>query len=67
MSSLASTSLSRHPLARLVLRLPQTVVAWDQRRRTRTDLRALDAHMLQDIGLNWADAKTEAQKPFWRA
>ena len=67
MSSLALTQLSRHPLARLVLRLPQTVVAWDHRRRTRADLRALDAHMLQDIGLNWSEAKTEAQKPFWRA
>ena len=67
MSSLASTSLTRHPLARLVLRLPQTVGAWDQRRRTRADLRGLDAHMLQDIGLNWADAKSEAEKPFWRA
>lgn len=67
MSSLALTHLSRHPLTRLVLRLPQTVVAWDQRRRTRADLRALDAHLLQDIGLNWADARTEAEKPFWRA
>jgi uncharacterized protein YjiS (DUF1127 family) len=67
MSSLALTHPSRHPLARLVLRLPQTVAAWAERRRTRTDLRDLDLHMLQDIGLNWAEARTEAQKPFWRA
>ena len=67
MSSLALTDLSRHSLARLALRLPQTVIAWGQRRRTRADLRGLDAHMLKDIGLNWADAKAEAQKPFWRA
>ena len=67
MTSLVHTELSRHSLARLVQRLPQTVLAWGQRRRTRADLRGLDAHMLKDIGLNWADAKAEAQKPFWRA
>lgn len=66
MSSLALSHLSRHPLSRLVLRLPQTVVAWGNRRRTRADLRALDSHLLKDIGLNWAEARAEAEKPFWR-
>jgi uncharacterized protein YjiS (DUF1127 family) len=66
MSSLVHADLSRHPLTRLVLRLPQTVVAWGQRRRSRIDLRNLDPHMLRDIGLNWADARAEAEKPFWR-
>ena len=67
MSSFAQTDLSRHPLARLALRLPQAIVTWDKRRRTRADLRALDPHMLKDIGLNWAEARAEAEKPFWRA
>jgi uncharacterized protein YjiS (DUF1127 family) len=58
--------LALHPLRR-VLSVPQTVAAWGQRRRTRADLRALDPHMLRDIGLNWAEAEREAQKPFWRA
>lgn len=40
---------------------------WIRRHRSRADLRALDAHMLRDIGLDWAEAAAEAQKPFWRA
>lgn len=40
---------------------------WLLRHRTRRDLRALDDHMLRDIGMDWAAARSEAAKPFWRA
>lgn len=70
MSTLALTHLppaALSPLSRTLLRVTLVVVQWDLRRRTRRDLRALDAHMLRDIGLDPAAARTEAQKPFWRA
>ncbi|MCW3476651.1 DUF1127 domain-containing protein [Limobrevibacterium gyesilva] len=39
--------------------------AW-RRRRSRIDLSRLDARMLKDIGLTYADVDQEANKPFWR-
>ncbi len=69
-TALALPDLSRislPPLSRLVLRLALAVVAADLRRRTRRDLRALDVHLLRDIGLDPAQARAEAAKPFWRA
>ena len=39
--------------------------AW-RRRRSRHSLAGLDAHMLKDIGITYAEAETEANKPFWR-
>jgi uncharacterized protein YjiS (DUF1127 family) len=37
------------------------------RHRTRHDLRALDDHMLQDIGLTRTEALAEANRPIWDA
>lgn len=34
-------------------------------RRSRTDLRSLDAHMLHDVGLTAAEAQKEAKRPVW--
>lgn len=41
--------------------------AWHQRVVTRHRLRAMDSHMLRDIGLPPTDAWDEARKPWWRA
>jgi len=40
--------------------------AWG-RYRTRQRIAYLDSHLLQDIGVSFADAEAEANKPFWRA
>jgi len=44
----------------------ELVAAWRTRHAWRLDLRRLDDHMLQDIGLSRADAEAEIAKPFWR-
>ena len=40
------------------------VEAW-HRHRSRQLLAGLDAHMLKDIGITFAEAQHEANKPFW--
>ncbi len=39
--------------------------AW-WRYRTRQRIADLDHHLLKDIGVTFADAEAEADKPFWR-
>jgi uncharacterized protein YjiS (DUF1127 family) len=51
----------RRPGLRAALR-----AAW-RRHRTRQWLTELDAHLLKDIGITYADAENEANKPFWSA
>ena len=63
----SATALPRSPFARLSMagawRSLQT--AW-QRRQDRAQLARLDAHILQDIGLDAEQALAEARKPFWQ-
>ena len=40
--------------------------AW-RRYRTRQAITALDAHALKDIGVSYAEAEYEANKPFWQS
>ena len=40
--------------------------AW-RRGRTRRRIAQLDSHLLKDLGISFADAEAEANKPFWRA
>ena len=51
----------RAGLARVVARL----LDWHELARQRQALAALDDHMLKDIGLSRADARQEADRPFW--
>jgi len=37
-----------------------------RRQRSRRRIVALDAHALKDIGVSFAEAEAEANKPFWR-
>jgi uncharacterized protein YjiS (DUF1127 family) len=37
-----------------------------RRYRSRQRIAELDGHMLKDIGVSFADAEAEANKPFWR-
>jgi uncharacterized protein YjiS (DUF1127 family) len=38
---------------------------WARRRRSRTLLVQLDDYLLKDIGITYAEAEREANKPFW--
>jgi uncharacterized protein YjiS (DUF1127 family) len=38
--------------------------AW-RRYRSRQHISGLDSHMLKDIGVTFAEAEAEANKPFW--
>ena len=40
--------------------------AW-RRYRSRQRIASLDSHLLKDIGVSFAQAEAEANKPFWRA
>jgi uncharacterized protein YjiS (DUF1127 family) len=40
--------------------------AW-RRYRSRQRIAELDRHLLKDIGVSFAEAEAEANKPFWRA
>jgi len=40
--------------------------AW-RRYRSRQRIADLDAHLLKDIGVSYAEAEAEANRPFWRA
>jgi len=38
-----------------------------RRHRSRVALTQLDAHLLKDIGVSFAEAENETNKPFWQA
>lgn len=66
----ASYTNSARPLpllSRLTLGFALTVVAWQDRLRTRRALSRLEAHRLADIGLDADYVASEINKPFWRA
>lgn len=52
---------------RLTQALTQALSDALARRRDRTSLARLDAHLLRDIGLSPDAARTECAKPFWRS
>ena len=49
-------------LPRLLAALRRMHARWHQRQ----DLRELDDHLLQDIGITRQQARHETSKPFWR-
>ena len=51
--------------SRLCCHGPRSVAVW-RRHHTRQRIAELDNHMLKDIGVSFAEAETEANKPFWQ-
>ncbi|MGH6900543.1 MAG: DUF1127 domain-containing protein [Geminicoccaceae bacterium] len=49
-----------------VVRAAAVGSGWLDRSRQRRQLAHISDHMLRDIGLTRADARAEAEKPFWR-
>ncbi len=45
----------------------RTLLTWQERDRQRHALAQLDARMLKDVGLSWAEVDLELHKPFWHA
>ncbi|WP_227010265.1 DUF1127 domain-containing protein [Pelagibius marinus] len=52
---------------RLVLGTVNLLMVWQQRLEDRACLEAMSEARLRDIGLTRAEARREAEKPFWRA
>jgi uncharacterized protein YjiS (DUF1127 family) len=67
-SGVPSRPVGRVPSGRQPLRptrlWSRMVDAW-RRHRSRQLIARLDAHMLKDIGVTFAEAEHEANKPFW--
>ncbi|MGH6919266.1 MAG: DUF1127 domain-containing protein [Geminicoccaceae bacterium] len=53
-------------LAVWLRRAADILLTWRERAHQRRHLRALNDHMLRDIGLTRADVMAESSKPFWR-
>ena len=64
-----STLSTQSPFARASRRNPAqkgVLARWIMARRTRAALRALDAHLLEDIGMTEGEAMRESARPFWQ-
>ena len=64
--ALFRTTQSLPVLALWALNFAVYLVACDHRRRSRQTLARLDPHMLRDIGIDFATAQQEAERPFWK-
>lgn len=47
-------------------RILAALLRWRERARQRRQLLEMSDHMLRDIGITRADARAEAERPFWR-
>ncbi len=56
-----------HGLAGLRDAVAARLRSWRERARARRELRELDDAILRDLGLPRAQARFDADKPFWRA
>jgi len=66
MSGLPQIRLSTRNTTAPGLRPAAMLTKWVETRATRAALARLDAHLLQDIGLEKGTAQREAARPFWR-
>ncbi|UWQ17039.1 DUF1127 domain-containing protein [Jannaschia sp. M317] len=54
-------------LSQALMTVAVTVAKWEQRSRTRRDLRDMDPARYGDVGLTTAEVLREIDKPFFRA
>ena len=59
-------SISLSPLKPLLYRLKKRIAVYAQRARTRHQLRKLEEHLLQDLGLTRQQVLDETSLPFWQ-
>lgn len=53
-------------VAAVAVKFAAYVTTWETRRKSRSILKHLEPHLLDDIGLSRLSAQAEASKPFWR-
>lgn len=54
------------PFASVALKVVVAIARWESNLRTRTQLKHLDDHLLDDIGVTRDLADKEATRPFWQ-
>lgn len=54
------------PFASVALKVVVAIARWEANLRTRTRLKHLDDHLLDDIGVTRDLADKEAARPFWQ-
>lgn len=65
--ALLSSSPRLPVAAKVAVRFAGVMMQWDHRRRTRRALAELDHHLLEDIGITYAQARKETKRFFWQA
>lgn len=58
---------SLHPIVRVLRSATGTLLSWQERAFERSQLRELERHFLDDMGMTLKERDAEASKPFWRA
>ena len=64
-NALFRTTQSMPVLALWAMNVAVYLVTWDHRRRSRRTLARLDPHLLRDLGIDYAAAQQESERPFW--
>lgn len=59
--------LATLPLGRWLVQALDTVLAWQERARSRRQLAGLNDRLMRDIGLDRATAARELDKRFWQS
>lgn len=54
------------PFASVALKVVVAIAKWEVNKRTRIQLKHLDDHLLDDIGVTRDLADKEATRPFWQ-
>lgn len=65
-STVLGAGRRQQPTVSMARRVKATLGLWIMRKRTRQQLNDLGHHMLEDIGVTQAQARKEAERPFWQ-
>ncbi len=67
MTDTTLSQLTKYHATDRLARVRAAFALWRRRARERSELAAMNAHDLRDIGISRAEAEFEIRKPFWRA
>ncbi|MGO1120763.1 DUF1127 domain-containing protein [Rhodovibrionaceae bacterium A322] len=66
-ASFAAASTRRTGVAAVAAVILDKLFTWQARFEQRQQLKALEPHLLSDLGLSQSDVRKELNKPFWQA